>query len=226
MSPQYYKIQAIGKMTPSKIGLNKHLCHIKRINSPACPNCNNTPNKTIQHFLFECNRYQWEWFTIQRKLGHLTINLLYLLTNSTVTTPILKYIHSTRWFKQTFGNLHKNPWKEPFTPEPTLSIIYVYSPPMNLWSLLHTGHNQSQYIPNNQLTLQPEFPTNPTGSLYRDAPSPLQYTVGYVNHHTTTIYTTKLQGCLRAREGLLRTGVGYTGLLILCCHISEGVALR
>ena len=105
----YAQASLILQLCSGYIGLNKHLHHIKQINSPACPNCNDTLNKTIQHFLFECNKYCSEKFMLQRKLGHLASHLSYLLTNPVATTPILNYIHAMSLLKQTFSNLSENP---------------------------------------------------------------------------------------------------------------------
>ena len=86
--PRYCNIHTIDKSTPLKkwlnlvtnlswaqaslllqlhsghIGQNKHLHHIKHTNSPACPNCLNTPQETIHHFFFECDKFQAEHFTL------------------------------------------------------------------------------------------------------------------------------------------------------------------
>ena len=90
------------------IGLNRHLHHIKQSNSPACPNCNHTPQETVHHFLFECSKYHQERFTIQWKLGCYASTLSYLLTNSAAIKPLLNYIHDTQCLRQTYGSLQVN----------------------------------------------------------------------------------------------------------------------
>ena len=93
----------------SHIGLNKHLHCIKHADSPSCPKCNN-PIETIQHVLFECHHYCQKWYLIQRGLHRNAYKLAYLLSNPDVTLPLLKYIHTTHQFKQTFGTLHMHGW--------------------------------------------------------------------------------------------------------------------
>ena len=39
------------------IGLNKHLHHIKCLDSPHCPNCDKNAVETVHHFLFDCTQY-------------------------------------------------------------------------------------------------------------------------------------------------------------------------
>ena len=132
MSPRYPRIWSINKSTPSKkwlqlvlgllraqallilqlhmncVPLNKYLHCIKQANSPACPNCPQTPQETIHHFLFKCSSYSKEHFVMQNDLGCQASNLTYLLTHSTATSPPLKYILTTCHLRRTFGELEEN----------------------------------------------------------------------------------------------------------------------
>lgn len=129
-SPRYRHMRAIDKSTPSKkwlklvsslsraqasiivqlrtgrIGLNKFLHRIQRAESPSCPSCDEHSDETIHHFLFECHHYRHERHTLQRKLRRRATNLSYLLSNPAATLPLLKYIHTTRRLKQTFGAVY------------------------------------------------------------------------------------------------------------------------
>ena len=130
MSPCYHKTHSFDKSTPSKnwlklvanlsraqasllfqlcsghIGLNRHLHQIKHADSPRCTNCSDGSDETIQHFLFECTKYGQERHIMQRSLHRHASNLAYLLSNSDATLPLLKYIHTTRHLKQTFGMVY------------------------------------------------------------------------------------------------------------------------
>ena len=130
MSPCFQKMRLIDKSTSSKkwlklvanlsraqasllfqlrsghIGLNKHLHQIKQTASPACNNCNNGTEESIQHYLFECVKYSQERHLLQRSLQHHTSNLAYLLSSPDAMLPLLKFIHTLRLLKQTFGEVH------------------------------------------------------------------------------------------------------------------------
>ena len=85
------------------IGLNKHLHHIKRSDSPHCPNCDENATETVHHLLFDCTRYRHKQSILHRELRRRTHDISHLLTHPAATLPLLKYIHATGRLKQTFG---------------------------------------------------------------------------------------------------------------------------
>lgn len=167
-SPRYPKIHTINNSVASKkllqlisdlshtqaslilqfctgcIPLNKHLHCIKQTDSPACPNCTQTPQESIHHFLFECNKYRQEHFALQRKLGHHASTLSYLLTNPTATSPLPATL---------------NEHSETSTPANNPLQHHKYLPfNHSVTKLSHTGLDFSKYIPSAYSMLQPVHP--------------------------------------------------------------------
>ena len=93
----------IMQLRTGHIGLNKYLHRINRSDTPNCPNCDAHTDETIHHFLFECESYRRERFTLHRKLRRQSLDLSFLLSHPSATLPLLKYVHATGRLKQTFG---------------------------------------------------------------------------------------------------------------------------
>ena len=98
----------IMQLRTGHIGLNKHLHHIKCSNTLYCPNCDENTIEDTHHFLFTCSGYRHKCSILHRKLRRHSHDLSYLLPNPAATLPLLQYIHSTGWLKQTFGAVCSN----------------------------------------------------------------------------------------------------------------------
>ena len=103
----------IMQLHTNHIGLNKHLHPIHRADSLKCTNCNENTDKTVHHFLFECPGYRNECSVLQHKLWRQALNLSYLLTNPAATLPLLKFVHTTKHFKNCLGNILGNDAQTP-----------------------------------------------------------------------------------------------------------------
>jgi len=78
--------------------LNHHLFRIRRSETPSCPHCLGITVETVSHYLFQCPHYQNEWHYLRCKLKRKADSLSFLLSNPIATKPLLKYIHTTKWF--------------------------------------------------------------------------------------------------------------------------------
>ena len=85
------------------IGLNQHLFHIRKAESPACPLCQGITVETIKHFLLECPHYRQQRHILQRKLCRNVGSLSFLLNSPVAVRPLLNFVRSTGRFKAMFG---------------------------------------------------------------------------------------------------------------------------
>ena len=85
------------------IGLNQHLFHIHKSETPSCPYCRGITVKTVKHFLLDCLQYVWEHHELCTKLQHNSDTLSFLLSSPITALPLLKFVHSTGQFKTFFG---------------------------------------------------------------------------------------------------------------------------
>jgi hypothetical protein len=87
------------------IGLNQHLFHIRRSETPSCPHCRGINVETLRHFLFSCPFYATERHTLRNKLSRDANNLAFLLSCPSAYKPLFKYIHDSGRFFSTFKQL-------------------------------------------------------------------------------------------------------------------------
>lgn len=131
-SPRCHKIRRIDKSCPSKAfriateklprrhasiliqlrtghaPLNAHLHRTKCAPSPKCPKCHNK-DETVHHFLIECPGYDTYRRELEATIRQGARSLSNLLSNNKAFRPLFKYIHKTRRFEGTFGNLNLPP---------------------------------------------------------------------------------------------------------------------
>jgi hypothetical protein len=84
--------------------LNHHLFRIRCSETPVCPHCGNLTVKTVGHYLLQCPHYQHKRHTLRRKLKRSANSLSFLLSDSSASKPLIKYIVATKRFE----NLNNN----------------------------------------------------------------------------------------------------------------------
>ena len=77
------------------IGLNHHLFHIRKSETPSCPLCQGITVETVKHFLLECPHYACERHELHQKLCCNAGSLSFLLNSPAAVLPLLKFVHST-----------------------------------------------------------------------------------------------------------------------------------
>lgn len=84
--------------------LHNHLFHIKRHTSPFCASC---PNKveTVKHYLIECPQYAHERALLEQNIRHATYNIPLLLSDHTAIPALLKFVHATKRFQASLGDV-------------------------------------------------------------------------------------------------------------------------
>ena len=85
------------------IGLNQHLCRIRKSESPSCPLYQGITVKTIRHFLLECPHYAREKHKLCLKLQCNIGSLSFLLNSPDAVLPVLKFVQPTGHFKSFFS---------------------------------------------------------------------------------------------------------------------------
>ena len=78
--------------------LNHHLFRIRCSETPVCPHCGNLTVETVGHYLLQCPHYQQERHVLRRKLKRSANSLSFLLSNSSASKPLIKYIKATNRF--------------------------------------------------------------------------------------------------------------------------------
>jgi hypothetical protein len=91
------------------IPLNAYLHRIGKAENGRCEACwmcsEQTTEKTIRHFLFECPEYAVESSRLQAKLGRDARDLKTILKDKEKTKELIWYIARTKRLQQTIGNL-------------------------------------------------------------------------------------------------------------------------
>lgn len=85
------------------IGLNLHLFHICKAESPACPLCQGIIVESVKHFLLDCPHYRQQRHLLQRTLRHNAGSLSLLLNSPVAVKLLLKFVHSTGRFNTLFS---------------------------------------------------------------------------------------------------------------------------
>ncbi|EPT01447.1 hypothetical protein FOMPIDRAFT_18855, partial [Fomitopsis schrenkii] len=84
--------------------LNYYLHRIDRAESPTCPACAHA-RETVTHYLLDCPKYGNTRARLQRKIGSAAHTLRYLLAEPGTLKPLFQFIHETRRFAATYGDL-------------------------------------------------------------------------------------------------------------------------
>ncbi|KIJ06714.1 hypothetical protein PAXINDRAFT_26620, partial [Paxillus involutus ATCC 200175] len=96
----------IFQLRTGHIPLNKHLHCTARVGSLKCPNCH-TRDKTVLHFLLECpaSAYRNHRHRLKIKLKRKAGQISSLLSNEKCVKETLRFIHGTKRFSTTHGDL-------------------------------------------------------------------------------------------------------------------------
>ena len=73
-----------------------------KVESPACLLCQDITMESVKHFLLNCPYYRQQHHILQRKLCWNAGSLSFLLNSPVAVLPLLKFVHSTGWFKAFF----------------------------------------------------------------------------------------------------------------------------
>jgi len=84
--------------------LNVHLHRIKKIPSPACPNCGH-PSETVRHFLLRCPAYHNARSRLVNKLGREAYSLPPLLSKARCIPALMAFIRETGRLRNVFANI-------------------------------------------------------------------------------------------------------------------------
>ena len=85
--------------------LSYHLHRITKADSPACPECGH-PRETVAHFLLDCVTYRAARARMAFRLGPAAHSLQALLTEPKAIRHLFCYIHKTRRFVASYGDLN------------------------------------------------------------------------------------------------------------------------
>jgi hypothetical protein len=91
--------------------LNHHLHRITKAPSPNCNYCK-TGKETIFHFMMECPYFRTQCTWLRRVTPSGALDLSALLSNPKVVWYTFKFLHATRHFEKTHGNLEPPKEKE------------------------------------------------------------------------------------------------------------------
>jgi ribonuclease HI len=86
------------------VALNKHLFRIGKTDSPTCAACRGA-DETVHHFLFRCPAYRTQRDGLEKTLRRGATAVNTLLAKPKAMKGLFKYIHETRRFEGTYGNL-------------------------------------------------------------------------------------------------------------------------
>lgn len=84
--------------------LNKLLHRIRKSDSPHCPHCPDV-EETVHHLIFDCPSYLHERHSLRTALGRKASSLSFLLTDSSATPHVVKYINATGRLKAILGEI-------------------------------------------------------------------------------------------------------------------------
>ena len=84
--------------------LNLHLHRITKAESPTCPQCGH-PRETVAHYILDCVAYGNARARLTSRLGPAAYSLQTLLTEPKAVRLLFHYIHDTRRFAATYGDL-------------------------------------------------------------------------------------------------------------------------
>ena len=85
--------------------LNHHLHRITKADSSSCPECGH-PRETVAHYILDCAAYGTARARMEFRLGPAAHSLQALLTEPTAIRHLFCYIHDTRRFAASYGDLN------------------------------------------------------------------------------------------------------------------------
>ncbi|KZT66289.1 hypothetical protein DAEQUDRAFT_675233 [Daedalea quercina L-15889] len=86
------------------VPLQVHLHRISKADSPRCPTCDYA-KETVYHYLLDCPTYDQQRARMAFKLGPAAHSVQTLLTDPKALPHLFRFIHDTRRFDNTFGDL-------------------------------------------------------------------------------------------------------------------------
>jgi hypothetical protein len=95
---------ALVQLRTGHAGLNRHLHKIGKTDSPLCPTCKGA-EETVYHYLFRCPAYATQRKELRRTLRRASTSAATLLGRPKAMKHLFKYIHDTKRFAKTRGDL-------------------------------------------------------------------------------------------------------------------------
>ena len=86
------------------VPLAKHLFHIRKIDSPTCPACQQS-EETVQHFILHCTAHQAARQALRNSIGGRNIDITRILTSPKSLQALFKYVAETDHLNSMFGTL-------------------------------------------------------------------------------------------------------------------------
>lgn len=86
------------------IPLRRYLHRIGKAPSPSCPHCPNV-DETVPHYLLDCPHYRRERHALLLALGRDATSLSFLLSDSSATPHLVRFINSTNRLSKTLGEV-------------------------------------------------------------------------------------------------------------------------
>ncbi|KJA19984.1 hypothetical protein HYPSUDRAFT_142965, partial [Hypholoma sublateritium FD-334 SS-4] len=98
----------ITQLRTEHVPLAAYLHRFNLIESPTCQQCLQGP-ETVAHYLKSCKAYAKQQRVLKFAIGHTTDVGTHLLGTRKNIKHILKYIHNTKHFAESHGNLRPEP---------------------------------------------------------------------------------------------------------------------
>jgi hypothetical protein len=86
------------------VALNRYMYKIGKVDSPTCPQCR-TAQESVHHYLFRCPAFSEQRKKMEKKLKRGARSIKTLLGGHKATKHLFRYIHDTRRFEKTHGDL-------------------------------------------------------------------------------------------------------------------------
>ncbi|KNZ74074.1 hypothetical protein J132_08245, partial [Termitomyces sp. J132] len=87
--------------------LNHHLHRMYKVDSPLCPSCGDAP-ETVEHYLLLCQTYAQQRAELGKKVKMGPEALSELLGDPFAAKALFQFVHETRRFEATYGDLTIN----------------------------------------------------------------------------------------------------------------------
>ncbi|KAI0050540.1 hypothetical protein FA95DRAFT_1464990, partial [Auriscalpium vulgare] len=89
------------------IPLRRYLHKIGRAKTPKCLECGEVAEETVWHFLFECSGHATARDRLLQAIGPAKMQIAPLLSKPALFPHLFRYIHDTKRFLDTFGDLRE-----------------------------------------------------------------------------------------------------------------------
>ncbi|KAF8599403.1 hypothetical protein BDV93DRAFT_449402, partial [Ceratobasidium sp. AG-I] len=85
------------QLTTGHIPLQSHLLRLRAVESGVCPHCGDAP-ETVAHYILRCQTFAAERHQHLTSAGLEFLHLSFLFSQSTVLSPLFRYIKATGRF--------------------------------------------------------------------------------------------------------------------------------